>query len=108
MSTSRLDQLFEFQKEEPNDPFILFAIALEFQKIDSTKAMEYFTNLLLHHENYTGTYYHAAKLLETLGKKEEAIKVYEKGIIICRNENKLKAVNELMSALNNLKDEEYH
>jgi tetratricopeptide (TPR) repeat protein len=106
MSPSRLEQLFEFQKEEPDDPFILYAIATEYQKTDVSKALEYFNRLLTEHESYTGTYYQAAKLYESLGRNDEARNIYRKGIDICRGAGKPKAVAELMSALNSLSDEE--
>ena len=106
MDASRLDQLFEFQKEEPNDPFLLYAIATEYQKTDAQKALEYYERLLTEHENYSGTYYQAAKLLESLGKNEEAKKIYAKGIIICRAAGKTKAASELSGALQMLLDEE--
>lgn len=106
MSASRLDQLFEFQKEEPNDPFILYAIATEYQKSDPLKAMEFFQRLLTEHESYTGTYYQAAKLCEILARKEEAKEIYMKGIEICKKAGKTKAVAELTSALNMLTEDE--
>lgn len=106
MNSIRLERLFEFLKDEPNDPFLLYAIALEYNEAEPHKALEYFNILLKDHENYTGTYYHAAKLHEKLGNIDEALKTYEKGILICRKNNDTHALSELMRAYNSFRNEE--
>jgi tetratricopeptide (TPR) repeat protein len=104
MTFSRLDQLLGFLKDDPNDPFTIYAIALEYSKSDEKKALEYFDKLLSEHPTYVATYYHAGKLLEKLGNKEEAEKVYKKGIEVSRSERKMHALSELQSAYNQLLD----
>lgn len=101
MST-RLDQLLKFYEDEPNDPFNLYAVALEYQKTDLRKAAQMFELLLREHPQYVATYYHAAKLFEELNDRSRAIEVYERGIDIARNANELKALRELQSAYNEL------
>jgi tetratricopeptide (TPR) repeat protein len=105
MTISRLDQLLTFLKEEPDDPFILYAIATEYLKIDEKTAWTYFEKLLRHHENYPGTYYHAGKLQEKTGNTEEAIRIFTKGIEICSKAGKRHAVLELKNALQMLSEE---
>jgi hypothetical protein len=62
MST-RLDTLLQFYKEEPDDPFNIYALAMEYQKTDVKKALDHFALLLQNHDSYLPTYYQAAKLL---------------------------------------------
>lgn len=98
MTTNRLDQLLAYYKEDPNDPFNIYALALEYLKHDVAKAKEYFELLLKEHEGYVATYYHAAKLYQDRNEKEKAAEVYEKGIAIAKRLNELKAARELQSA----------
>jgi tetratricopeptide (TPR) repeat protein len=106
MNSVRLERLFEFLKDDPNDPFTIYAIALEYFNEEPLKALEYFNLLLNNHEEYTSTYYHAGKLHEKLGNAEEAAKIYQKGIEICRKKREMHALSELQSALNLLTDQE--
>ena len=100
--SARLDQLLLYYKEDPNDPFNLYALALEYQKFDRLKAKEYFDLLLSEHEDYVATYYHAAKLYVDLEQKDKAIALYEKGIFVAKKLQDAKAARELQSAYQEL------
>ena len=102
MTTSRISQLLQFYKDEPNDPFNLYALAIEYLKLDTTKAKEFFDLLLMNHEHYVPTYYHAAKLYHDLGDRERAIDLYEQGMQIAKQQNNVKAARELQSAYEEL------
>jgi Tfp pilus assembly protein PilF len=104
---TRLDQLFEFYQEDPHDAFTIYAIATEYLKIDPAKAMVYYQKLLTEHEDYVGTYYHAAKLHEVLGEKDLAEKVYKKGMQISRQAGNLHTFSELQQAYNKLMGLDY-
>jgi tetratricopeptide (TPR) repeat protein len=101
MST-RLDTLLQFYKDDPNDPFNIYALAIEYQKSDAAKAQIYFEKLLTEYADYVPTYYHAAKLYHDLGNVEKAIDTYEKGIAVAKQKNDLKAARELKSAYDEL------
>ncbi len=107
----RLKQLLEFSEKEPNDPFLIYALATEYLKIDAQKALNYFENLLQNHSDYIPTYYHAAALYASLEEYKKANEVYLKGIEMCekviqdsKNQNQeidkvtLKSFQELKSA----------
>lgn len=100
MNQSRLDQLLAFYADDPHDPFTIYALATEYRSTDPEKAREYYEILLRDHENYVGTYYHAAKLYDELGQKDEAGRVYKKGLKISRQEGNLHAYSELQQAYN--------
>jgi tetratricopeptide (TPR) repeat protein len=102
MPTSRLNQLEQFYKDEPQDPFNLYALALEYLKLDLHKSRECFDRLLTEHSQYLPTYYHAAKLYQDLNDREQAIAIYEKGIALAKKINDAKAIRELQSAYQEL------
>jgi len=97
---NRIEKLLEFYKEDSNDAFTLYALATEYKKTDIEKALSFFETLLSEHENYVGTYYHAAALYDELGRSEDAQKTYQKGMLMARQENNMHAFSELQGAYN--------
>ena len=106
MKKSRLEQLEDFYREDPNDPFIIYCLATEYWKSDINKALFYFEGLLKWHPYYVGTYYHAAKLYEELNRREDAEKTYLAGIEIAKEAGNNKLMNELQAAYTNFQFEE--
>jgi tetratricopeptide (TPR) repeat protein len=103
----RLEQLYAFLKEQPNEPFLLFAIAKEYENADNLpKALEYYENLQENSPQYVGTYYHLGKLLERLKRPETALEVYKKGADVARAERDFHALSELLAAKANLSDDD--
>jgi tetratricopeptide (TPR) repeat protein len=102
MSEHRLNTLLKFYEEDPNDPFNLYGLALEYQKTDLNKSDELFEKLLREFQNYLPSYYHAAKLKIELKHTEAALSIYKKGIEIAKQQNEKKAEQELRSAYDEL------
>ncbi|MFN6946716.1 MAG: tetratricopeptide repeat protein [Cytophagaceae bacterium] len=103
MQNSRLEQLLSFLKEDPNDPFLLYAIAIEYEKSNQLdKVKEYFSFLLQHHEDYLATYYTAGKFYESIENKDLAIEVFTKGLQKAKQQNNFKTASEIQNALNEL------
>lgn len=100
MNTSRLKQLLEFYKEDPSDPFNLYAMATEYLAEQPEKSMEYYQKLLDDFADYLPTYYHAAKLYADMGKPSEAEATYLKGIELAKLKNEAMALRELQNAYN--------
>ena len=98
MSADRLKQLQKFYEEDPLDPFNLYALALEYLKVDLALSRKHFQLLLANHPAYLPTYYHAAKLFHDTGDREGAIAVFENGIALARKNNDVKTLRELRSA----------
>jgi tetratricopeptide (TPR) repeat protein len=107
MNDKRIEQLLNFYKEDPNDPFIIYALATEYKSFDKEKALEYFENLLHNHERYVATYYHVCKLYEEMGKRDLAQQYYVKGVQICRQEGNMHAFSELQQAYNRFQGLDY-
>ena len=98
MQTSRLEKLLEFIKNEPDDPFLKYALATEYLRINQTdKALAYYEELISKHPNYIGTYYHLGKLYEALNRKDDAIKTYETGMKVTREQRDNHAFSELQA-----------
>ena len=98
---NRIEQLLKFVDEEPDNPFNLYALALEYQNIDKEKAIFYFGKLLNEHESYIPTYYHAASFYTERGLLPQAKQVYEKGIQLAKDQNAAHALKELKNAYQN-------
>ncbi len=95
MEISRLDKLLEFIKNEPEDEFLKYALATEYLRLNQPdKALWYYEDLINNHPNYTGTYYHLGKLYEALGRKQDAVNIYEKGMQITKEKRDDHAFSE--------------
>lgn len=107
MNQDRLNQLFQFYKEDPNDPFIIYGLATEYASDENwEEAIKYYEILLKDHQTYTGTYYHAAFAYAENDQPEKAEETYKKGLLICKQENDLHALKELQSAYTNFQLED--
>jgi len=101
----RIERLKDFLKTSPDDSFLQHALALEYIKTgDDALARKTFDELLQKNENYVGSYYHLAKLLERNNEREAAIAVYEKGMQKAREAGDGHAYNELQAAYEDLMD----
>lgn len=108
MHDIRLQKLLDFLKNEPNDPFLKYALATEYLKAnDLDKALRYFEDLILNHSDYVGTYYHLGKLYESLERKTEAIMTYQKGMEVSRKKGDMHAYSELQAAYNSASGLDY-
>ena len=102
----RISRLETFIEKYPNDMFSRHALAMELIKLEQyPEALEAMLALLSFDENHSGTYYHLGKLYEQLGDHENAVKIYEKGIMIASNVKAENDLRELKAALSQLKDE---
>ena len=101
MQHSRLAKLHEFLNNEPDDPFLKYALATEYLSLNDTeKASGYFKDLVGNHPSYVGTYYHLGRLYENLGQKDNAIETYQKGMKVARASGDNHAFSELQTVYN--------
>lgn len=102
----RIKELLQYIEEEPNDPFNIYALALEYQNQDKEKASFYFNKLLEEHKSYLPTYYHAAILFAALNQPEKAEKTFLDGIALANTQNDSHAKKELQNAYFNFQVDE--
>jgi tetratricopeptide (TPR) repeat protein len=101
MQNDRLSKLFEFLASDSNDPFVLYAIATEYNTInDTANAFSYYLKLVEDHPSYVGTYYHLGKLYEKENQKEKAIEIYKLGMLRAKEKRDMHAFSELQGAYN--------
>lgn len=101
MHRNRLQKLLEFIENEPNDPFLKYALATEYLRLnEAATALKYYEDLVTNHPAYVGTYYHFGKLLEALNRKDDAVKVYQSGMIAAREAKDNHAFSELQAVYN--------
>lgn len=102
---NKIDQLLDFLAASPEDSFVRHALALEYIKLgDDQAARVYFENLLEKDPGYVGAYYHLGKLLERNQLVEQAIRIYENGMVVAKKAGDNHAAAELRGALDELMD----
>lgn len=103
MNEKRKVQLLEWLKEKPQDSFLRFALAQEYQKAEMyDEAVEEYKTLMSHNPKYVGMYYHLGECLAKLTLEQEALDVYQKGMQVAQGLGDLHALSELKNAYTNL------
>lgn len=99
----RIARIKAFLEQNPKDSFLRHALALEYIKLEQLQeAKTLFLALLNDDPGYVGSYYHLAKLLETLEERDAAIEWYEKGMETAKKAGDNHALNELRAAYEDL------
>ena len=100
MISLRLQQIQDMLKNEPNDSFLNYALALELAKENNIpKAIEIIEEILKRDPDYLGAYYQLGKYYELLQQSDKAIATYQKGIEIAKQQKNSKTLGELNEAL---------
>lgn len=100
MPTDRLLRIQQFLEQSPDDPFLLFALAKEYEKRgDDARALSFYQRLVAEHPAYVGTYYHLGKLHERQSHADAARTAYEAGLQTARTAGDHHAFGELRGAL---------
>jgi Tfp pilus assembly protein PilF len=102
-SRQKIRDLAASLKENPNDSFIKFALALELLKQDDvSKAKVLFESILKQDPDYLGVYYHLGKLYQQTGRTEDAQTMFNDGLKVARQQNDKRTELELIDALESL------
>jgi tetratricopeptide (TPR) repeat protein len=100
MSNERLRHIQEMLEKEPDDDFLNYALAVEWEAAgELQKAILQLEQLLSRNADYLGAYYKLGKLLEESGSEEKALEVYNKGLQLAQQQNNKKAAGELSEAI---------
>ena len=103
MSNTRLQKLLEFIKEQPDDLFLKYALAMEYLGMnDIQKAKNYFEEVIKNDKNHVAAFYQLGKIYENRGEESSAIGVYEKGLENARKKNDSRSIRELTAAIDAL------
>ena len=100
---NRIEQLQEFLKEDSNDSFLKYALALEYVLVkENYTAVNCFLKLINDDENYVASYYQLGKLYESLNEVDKATETYKRGIEIAKKMGNKKTLLELQEVYNML------
>jgi tetratricopeptide (TPR) repeat protein len=107
MSTQRLEQLLDMLNDSPDDAFLRFALAMEYDKLGQySESLGAFLKLRETHPDYVGLYYHLGKWFERNGNLEGAVMSYKEGIDVAKRQGDRHALGELRAAYAALEEEE--
>ncbi|MCB0733876.1 MAG: tetratricopeptide repeat protein [Flavobacteriales bacterium] len=100
---NRIEQLQKFMESDPGDPFLRYALAIEYigiQNVDGARKL--FEELLESNPDYSATYYHLGKLYQKEGNTDRAEEIYRQGIQLTQRKREQHQLAELQTALNNM------
>lgn len=106
MQINRIPLLLQMLEKQPGDPFLLYAVAFEYESAGQEgQALEYYRNILEQHPSYLPVYYQYGLMLSRLGRHEDALEILEKGIQLAMAQKEQKTLRELREALQQVEDE---
>jgi tetratricopeptide (TPR) repeat protein len=99
----KIKTLLEYIKEDPDEPFTRYALALEYVKANQDDlAEEHFEFLNKSHPDYLAAYYHYGKLLVRKGNAGHAGIVFKSGLEVAKKTGDRHTFNEIAGALEEL------
>ncbi|GAB3337655.1 hypothetical protein GCM10027299_49000 [Larkinella ripae] len=106
MNTNRIQQLLLFIEEQPDEPFNVYALAMEYREEQPEQAMNYLRQLLEQYPKYLPSYYPAAALATEQNDRSMAETIYQRGIALAGEQKNEKAYQELNRAYRTFLDDE--
>ncbi len=101
MNEGRILQLKQFIKEDENDYFSIYALALEHKLEDPLTSIQYLESIRSKNPEYIALYYHLAELYIETDQIEKAKSTFESGILIIEKTKDSHALKELKNAFQN-------
>lgn len=106
--SQRLQRLQQILEANPNDSFLLFAIAKEYEGLqDDHQALSFYLRLHTTDPSYVGLYYHLGKLYVKTGRLAEALQTYRTGLGVAKNAGDMHAFSELNAARLEIDDSDW-
>lgn len=97
--TERMKKLEALLADDGESPFLLFAIAKEYEGIPDLKAaLAQYQSLEAKSPDYVGLYYHLGKLQEKMEDLASAQATYERGMAVAKSQGDKHAHGELSTA----------
>jgi tetratricopeptide (TPR) repeat protein len=104
---NRLAQLESLLAEDPNDVFVVYAIALEHYKLGSAqKSIALLKDLIAQHESYVPAYFKLGQWLSEMDSMDDARNYLEVGITQAKTQNDTKAIQEMRELILFIEDYE--
>ena len=102
---SRMEQLQEMLKSEPDDEFLNYALALELDKADQhNDALRLFQKLTEHQPPYVPAFFMAGQMLSRIDRNDEAEKFLTDGIAQAKDQGNGHAAGEMSELLAMIRD----
>jgi tetratricopeptide (TPR) repeat protein len=99
-SMDRLATLLAMERDKPTDPFLKYALAVEYvSQGNMAESRRYFERLVAEYPEYVATYYQYGKLEEESGNNAAAVALYQKGIEKAKTAVDAKTARELQAAI---------
>ncbi len=96
----RMATLLTMVRDKPDDPFLIFALALEYKSGgNQAESRAYFERLVCEFPDYVATYYQYGKMEEESGNSDRAIHLYSAGIEKAKAAGDAKTMRELQQAI---------
>lgn len=103
---TRLQQLQTLIAQNPNDIFLIYALALEYLKNEQlAQAIQTFETLVQSQPQYVATYYQLGKCYEKKQQYTQALQTYQQGMAVALTAKDHHTHHELQGAYNLLNDE---
>lgn len=97
---NRKQQIEALLQEDPHDPFLRYALAMEYVSSgDDASAVEHFTKLLREHPDYVPGYMQFGQTLSRLNRLDQARQVFEQGIAAALRTGDAHAAEEMQAML---------
>lgn len=100
---SRLSQLEQMLIDEPFDPFLHYAVGMEYVKLGQTdRALEKFTDMNRQFPDHVAAWHQRGRLLTEQGQSEFAREVLQQGIGVAQRTGDSHATGEMQGLLDQL------
>jgi tetratricopeptide (TPR) repeat protein len=99
-TTDRKSKLLTMLRQAPDDPFLIYGLALEFKKTgDNLKAIELLGRVIEIDRGYSYAYYQQGLSYEEIGDLDAAKRTYRAGIQASQDKGDAHAAGEIAAAL---------
>jgi predicted RNA polymerase sigma factor len=97
---SRKEQIEELLKDDPNDPFLRYGLAMEHVSAgNDTEAARCFQGMFKDLPGYVPAYMQGGQVLSRLGRVDEARAAFERGIAAARQQGNMHAAEEMQGMI---------
>jgi predicted Zn-dependent protease len=101
----RLEQIQALLRDDPNDPFLLYGLSMEYLSLnDTTAAIKSFQDLITRKPEYVPTYLMLGQTLQRAGRGHEAADVLRLGVKAAKIAGDEHALSEILALLAILDD----